>query len=262
MSGRIHRWGTKPQSRRAGRLNYPKAKHLTRLPQPKPTTIKIKDSHYDRGTTGGGAEALKLRLGNYGNDQLILGDDHFRNGSGNITFTQPKKTADIDNGDKYLTANTDGIHLIDNFTGFGGNIATYQILYIQIKDRKDFDGVLIAKAVLGGHVAHFIGIEVFQNNGCLRLFDLHVCFATANNSDFGLIAGHHRLGDYDGDLGLRLFSRNNWGLLTRTDGRLGNNDGNLRLWLRDRYDRLALCHFDIRVRHGNVHCGVFCSTTT
>jgi putative transposase len=39
--------GNKTQPRRARGLNYPRANHSARLPHPKPTTIKPKDSHYD-----------------------------------------------------------------------------------------------------------------------------------------------------------------------------------------------------------------------
>ena len=53
MSGPTHRWETNPQQKRAGRLNYLKPPHPTRLPHPKPPNIKPKDSRYERGTTGG-----------------------------------------------------------------------------------------------------------------------------------------------------------------------------------------------------------------
>lgn len=52
-SGRIHRWATRPLSRRAGRLSNVMAPRPARLPRPKPTTIKPKDSRHERGTTGG-----------------------------------------------------------------------------------------------------------------------------------------------------------------------------------------------------------------
>ena len=56
-SGRIPRWATRPPQKRAGRLSNLMAPRPARLPHPKPTTIKPKDSRYERGTTGGGARA-------------------------------------------------------------------------------------------------------------------------------------------------------------------------------------------------------------
>jgi hypothetical protein len=52
-SGRISRWATKPPPKRVGHLSNLTAPRPTRLPPPKPTTIKSKDSRYERGTTGG-----------------------------------------------------------------------------------------------------------------------------------------------------------------------------------------------------------------
>ena len=53
ISGRIHRWGTKPPRKRAGRLSNLRALRPARLRHPKSTTIKPADSRYERGTTGG-----------------------------------------------------------------------------------------------------------------------------------------------------------------------------------------------------------------
>lgn len=46
-SGRIHRSATRPPQKRAERLSYLMASRPARLPHPKPTTIKTKDSRYD-----------------------------------------------------------------------------------------------------------------------------------------------------------------------------------------------------------------------
>ena len=51
--GRIPRSGTKPRSEHAGCLSNLRAPHPARLPKPKPTTINLPDSRYERGTTGG-----------------------------------------------------------------------------------------------------------------------------------------------------------------------------------------------------------------
>ena len=52
-SGRIHRSAIRPPQKRAERLSYLMESRPARLPHPKPTTIKPKDSRYDQGTTGG-----------------------------------------------------------------------------------------------------------------------------------------------------------------------------------------------------------------
>src|SRR5690606_17120037 len=52
-SGRIPRWPTRRQQKRAGRLSNLRAPRPARLPNSKPTTINPKDSRYERGTTGG-----------------------------------------------------------------------------------------------------------------------------------------------------------------------------------------------------------------
>ena len=57
-SGRIHRWPTRPQQRRAGRLSYLMAPRSARLPNLKPTTVNPKDSRYERGTTGGRSDVV------------------------------------------------------------------------------------------------------------------------------------------------------------------------------------------------------------
>ena len=51
MSDRIARWATRPPQKRVGRLSNLTAPLPTRLPHPKPTTIKPKDSRYERGAT-------------------------------------------------------------------------------------------------------------------------------------------------------------------------------------------------------------------
>jgi len=57
-SGRIHRWQTRPPHKRARRLSYLMAARPAHSPHPKSTTIKLKDPHYERGTTWGQAVRL------------------------------------------------------------------------------------------------------------------------------------------------------------------------------------------------------------
>ena len=57
-SGRIPRSGTKPRSKRAGRLSYLTAPRPARLPSPKLTIIKKPDSGYERGTTRGAGQPV------------------------------------------------------------------------------------------------------------------------------------------------------------------------------------------------------------
>ena len=60
LSGRIPRWTTRPPQKRAERSSKLIASRPARLPHPKPTTIKPKDSRYDRGTTGGQVNPPRL----------------------------------------------------------------------------------------------------------------------------------------------------------------------------------------------------------
>jgi hypothetical protein len=61
ISGRIHRWATRPLQKRAGRLSNLRTPRSARLPNSKPTAIKPKDSRYERGTTGG--QVKRTRFG-------------------------------------------------------------------------------------------------------------------------------------------------------------------------------------------------------
>lgn len=61
-SGRTHRSGTKRRPRRAGRMSNLRAPRPARLPNPKPTTTKIKPAHFrhERGASGAGQNFFRL----------------------------------------------------------------------------------------------------------------------------------------------------------------------------------------------------------
>ena len=60
-SGHIPRWAIGVQQKRAGRLSNLRAPRPARVSNAKPTTIKPKDSRYDRGTTGGQVNSTRSK---------------------------------------------------------------------------------------------------------------------------------------------------------------------------------------------------------